>query len=201
MRSGKDRHVSLIRELTWERTDSLEGREEFQLVRSEPGDDIILSGTVAIHEDAASTLLTYTIECEADWRTRTLVITITRQPEIPGQPARISAEADGKGAWTINGYRRSDLHGCLDVDLGFTPATNTLPIRRLNLPVGESALVTAAWVRFPELTIQPLRQRYTRLAPDRYRYESLDSGFTAELITDELGLVIDYPGGWRRLAR
>ena len=36
------------------------------------------------------------------------------------------------------------LDGCPDVDFGWTPATNTVPIRRLGLEVGETASITAA---------------------------------------------------------
>jgi hypothetical protein len=43
-------------------------------------------------------------------------------------------------------------------------------------------------------------QAYTRLADQRYRYESLDgSGFSAELAVDADGLVLDYPGLFRRV--
>jgi hypothetical protein len=93
-----------------------------------------------------------------------------------------------------------DLKGCIDVDFSLTPSTNTLPIRRLHLAVGESRELTAAWVRFPELTVEPLAQRYTRLAERRYRYESIVSGFTAELEVDDLGLVVTYEGIWQRVA-
>jgi hypothetical protein len=127
-----------------------------------------------------------------------------------GQGRRLFLRAE-EGRWTIEegvlGARSSrevhelpDLAGCVDVDLGISPSTNTLPIRRLNLEVGESRELTAAWVRFPELTVEPLAQRYTRLAERRYRYESLVSGFTAELEVDDLGLVISYEGIWRRVA-
>ena len=46
-------------------------------------------------------------------------------------------------------------------------------------------------------------QRYTCLETHpqggRYRYESLSSGFTAELAIDAAGLVIDYQDLWKRL--
>jgi uncharacterized protein len=87
----------------------------------------------------------------------------------------------------------------VDVDLNVTPATNTLSLRRLNLEVGASAEVVAAWVRFPELTVEPLWQRYTRIAEDRYGYES-DGGFTSELRVDELGLVVSYKGLFVRVS-
>jgi hypothetical protein len=92
------------------------------------------------------------------------------------------------------------LHGLVDVDLGFSPVTNTLPIRRLEPAIGEVVAVTAAWVRFPELTIEPLPQRYVRLAERRYRYESAGGAFVAEIEVDDLGLVTTYEGGWRRIA-
>ena len=89
---------------------------------------------------------------------------------------------------------------CLDLDLAFTPATNILPLRRLGLAVGESREVTAAWLRFPDLSVEPLPQRYTRLDERRVRYESRGGAFTAELEVDELGLVVRYPPLWERVA-
>ena len=86
------------------------------------------------------------------------------------------------------------------MDLGIGASTNTLPMRRLSLPVGGATEVHAAWVRFPDLELERLPQRYTRLADRRYRYESLDSGFTAELDVDDLGLVVLYPGWCERVA-
>jgi uncharacterized protein len=90
--------------------------------------------------------------------------------------------------------------GCLDLDLAFTPATNILPLRRLGLAVGDSREMTAAWVRFPDLSVEPLAQRYTRLDERRVRYESRGGAFTAELEVDELDLVVRYPPLWERVA-
>jgi hypothetical protein len=87
----------------------------------------------------------------------------------------------------------------VDVDLSFTPATNTLPIRRLGLAVGEEAEIAVAWLVWPELRFERARQRYTRLAEDRYRYTQDD--FEAELTVDKEGLVLEYEGLWRAVAR
>jgi hypothetical protein len=38
-------------------------------------------------------------------------------------------------------------------------------------------------------------QRYARLAKDRYRFSQED--FSAELVVDDQGLVLDYEGLWR----
>jgi hypothetical protein len=83
------------------------------------------------------------------------------------------------------------------VDLGFTPSTNTLPIRRLTLAVGASAPVRAAWLRFPELTLESLEQVYLRTAERTYRYESAGGQFVAVLEVGAAGLVSRYGDYWR----
>ena len=87
-----------------------------------------------------------------------------------------------------------------DVDLGWSPSTNTLPVRRLQLAVGERRDLTAAWVRFPQLAVQPLPQSYTRTGERTWLYESRGAAFRAALEVDEQGLVVDYEGLWRRIA-
>ena len=52
---------------------------------------------------------------------------------------------------------------------------------------------------WPELRFERAVQRYARLADDRYRYTQ--DGFEAELTVDEDGLVLDYEGLWRAIAR
>src|SRR5262249_52268038 len=102
---------------------------------------------------------------------------------------------ESRGAWRSSGRELREVEGCVDVDLALTPATNTLPIRRLNLPVGGTESAVAAWVKLPYLAVQRLPQRYTRLTMNTYRYES-NTGFSAEIVVDDLGLVATYPGGW-----
>lgn len=42
------------------------------------------------------------------------------------------------------------LQGCHNVDVGFTPATNMLPLRRLNLASKESQPIKVAYIPLPE---------------------------------------------------
>jgi hypothetical protein len=93
-----------------------------------------------------------------------------------------------------------ELVGCIDIDLSFTPFTNTLPIRRLNIAAGEAREIEVAHIEPPAFRPRPVPQRYTCIEPmKRYLFESLDSDFSAELEVDEDGLVLDYPGLFRRL--
>lgn len=101
------------------------------------------------------------------------------------------------GSWTFNGDLVPAVTGCIDFDLGFTPATNILSIRRIALPVGAEAEVTVAWL--PSLaakTLQPLRQVYHRIAEDRYGYACPDLPFDSTLRVNGDGFVLDYPPLW-----
>ena len=111
----------------------------------------------------------------------------------------LSQVAVEDGLWFADGLSIETITGCTDIDLEWSPSTNTLPIRRLPLAVGErSGPIVAAWVRFPSIELQPLSQEYQRTAGNRYRYVSNQGAFVAELAVDEEGLVTEYEGLWRR---
>ena len=135
----------------------------------------------------------YNIKCDAQWTT----CGCTLEGAIGARTIQLDIERDVEGAWLIDGTDVSELRGCADIDLGFSPVTNLLPIRRLALPIGGRASVRAAWVRFPELSVEVLEQTYTHAAGDRYDYESAGGNFRRELTVDAFGCVIDYPGLWR----
>jgi hypothetical protein len=139
----------------------------------------------------------YSVEVDAGWSPNFVTATIT----TPIQVRTRHLERDANGHWRLDGHRADHLDGCTDVDLGWTPATNTVPIRRLDLAVGDTETITAAWIRFPELDIVVSPQRYTRLADDRWRYQSGQYDFA--LTTDVAsGLVLAYGDDlWRAVAR
>jgi hypothetical protein len=84
--------------------------------------------------------------------------------------------------------------------LSITPFTNTLPIRRLDVAEGQRADIRAVYFRLPELSVTIDRQRYTCLKRGhQYRYESLDSDFSRDIDIDPDGLVVTYPGLFRRV--
>lgn len=115
--------------------------------------------------------------------------------------ATLALVADGRGSWTdADGNRLPELDGCLDVDIWPTPFTNSFPILRAPLVVGERREYRMAWIDGLHLTMKSQRQAYTRVADRTYRFESLDgSDFTADLTVDADGLVLDYPGLFRRV--
>jgi hypothetical protein len=66
------------------------------------------------------------------------------------------------------------------------------------LAVGAAADIIVVYVTFPDLAVSADPQRYTRLAESTYRFESLDGGFVRDIEVDEHGLVVTYPGLFRR---
>ncbi|WP_347312215.1 putative glycolipid-binding domain-containing protein [Defluviimonas sp. SAOS-178_SWC] len=121
---------------------------------------------------------------------------ITRRARITSRVENRLIERDPAGRWVMNGREVPEVAGAVDIDLGFTPATNALPIRRLGLAVGGSADIVVAWLDPADRKLKPLRQIYTRLDADRYRYSSPDHGFETDLTVDRFGAVTHYPGYW-----
>lgn len=178
-----------VRTLIWQRLPT-GGAEYFGLWRDGAGWQ--LRGTVTVALDGHPYRVRYGVLCGGDWRTKSVHVAI----QSAGEERAIHLEVDDAGGWRDRTGTLSQVTGCLDVDLEVTPATNTLPIRRLQLPLGESASPVAAWVRFPDLTVEPLPQEYRRTSEHRYRYQN-----RYELEVDDLGLVTRYADIWECIAQ
>jgi hypothetical protein len=137
----------------------------------------------------------YQIRCDGAWTLQRACI------EIVGEHRRLELISDGRGKWIDGlGNPLPALDGTIDIDFSVSPLTNTLPIRRLQLAKGSSAEIRAAYIHLPDLTAVSDPQRYTCLEPlRRYLYESLDSDFVREIEVDADGLVVKYPGLFKRL--
>jgi len=176
--------------ILWRRLD-MPGHEVAELTRRAPGWQ--LSGVAVLAHEGRPCRMEYDIQCDATWRTRRATI----DGHVGGVPAHLDLARDDDGAWTANGAPAPTLLGCIDVDLGFSPSTNLLPIRRLELGIGDHSPVRAAWVRFPDLDLAVLEQVYTRLGTASYRYESAGGTFRRDLSVDGDGFVLEYPDFWR----
>jgi len=167
---------------------------EHLVLREDPREIVAESVVVTSAADSAFALR-YRIRCDKSWRVRSAEIGIV------GIDRKIEIAADGKGNWSdAAGKRLPKLAGAIDIDLSVTPFTNTLPIRRLKLRAGQSVEIVTVYILAPALTLTTDPQRYTCLEPrKRYRYRSLDSGFTRDIEIDDHALVVNYPGLFRRL--
>jgi hypothetical protein len=169
------------------------GLERFEFARA--NDEWLFRGTILTLAHDSPAEARYVIACNGLFRTKRARISLF---DVNGERSLEINVRDG--SWLENGRENLTVKGAIDIDLGWSPSTNTLPIRRLNLEVGQaSGEVIAAWVRFPELTLQPLPQEYTRLAGRQYRYSSRGGAFVANLLLDDNDLVLDYEGFWQRV--
>jgi hypothetical protein len=176
--------------IAWRRLD-LPGHEIATIIPDADGWRV--DGVALLVESGRPCRLEYEIRCDARWTTQRCGI----RGHVGGQPVSLEIERSSTAVWSIGGVEVPALESCEDIDLGFSPATNLLPIRRLALPVGAHAIARAAWIRFPELTAEVLVQSYSHVSADRYVYESAGGAFRRELQVDAFGCVIDYPGLWR----
>ena len=165
---------------------------EHLLLREGAADSMLL----AYDEDGRPFRLGYKLRWDADWCLRDAELTVADDAGT----RHLTLHSDGKGHWRGGDNEvLPKLDGCFDIDIWPTPFTNTFPIRRAGLAVGERRIFTMAYVLAPALTVQPASQAYTRLEAQLYLYEGIDSDFRAELPVDEDGVVLDYQGLFRRL--
>ncbi len=147
-------------------------------------------GTAVFLHDRKPCRLNYLVKCDNHWQTVSAKI----DGWIGTEAITVNISVDADGNWQLNKRKCADVAGCRDLDLNFSPLTNTLPIRRLNLAVGQKADVRAAWLRFPTFKLEPLAQVYRRVRALKYRYES--GRFATDLEVDRSGLVLHYPNLW-----
>jgi uncharacterized protein len=169
------------------------GLERFQLAHT--AEAWLLRGTILRVHAGHAMEVRYRITCNSCWQT------INARVDLHvGSESRTLILENLEGSWTANGDEVNQFDGCRDVDLGWTPSTNTLAIRRLDLARrnGREA-VDAAWIRFPDLTLERLDQVYEFLGDRTYRYMSRGGTFKAEIVVDESGVVDEYKGYWKRV--
>jgi hypothetical protein len=173
----------------------VEGREGFEVAFFAPADDgIRVDGHTAAVEDEEAFAVLYAIEVDAAWRTRWARIS----GRSAGGERTVVLQSDRNGRWRVDDEPAPHLDGCLDVDLESSALTNAFPVHRVSLAPGGAADAPAVYVRALDLAVDRLDQRYTRIdpgsGPERYDYWSPTFDFRCELVYDQAGLVIDYPG-------
>jgi uncharacterized protein len=167
----------------WRFVDAVVG---FEVVYTAPGR---LRGHTTAVEDGQPYAVRYDIRFDGQWRTHEAHVST----DTLAGAHEVRLASDGSGSWTVNDQARPDLDGLMDIDLEASACTNTFPVHRLHLPVGEMVRAPAAYVQALDLTVRRLDQTYRRLDADRFHYTS-DGGFEAVLRYDESRLIIDYPG-------
>jgi len=153
-----------------------------------------LQGTAVFSYDQLPSRLDYRIVCDSRWHTRRAAV----GGWVGDREIQIEVVVKSEQHWFLNEEESPAVAGCVDLDLNFSPSTNLLPIRRLELAVGQEAQVNAAWLRFPSFRLEPLLQVYRRVNATTYHYESNGGLFVTELKVNEVGFIASYPNFWER---
>jgi hypothetical protein len=158
--------------------------------------------------------LDYKLDASDGFVTKSLEVDATGE----GWSRSLRLGRDGDGAWRCEVGEEGDarlppaggeiegLRDALDCDLGFSPLTNLMPVRRHALHERPGAAdFLMAWVSVPELGLHASRQRYEHVRREgegaivKFLDLGLFAGFTAELELDADGLVRVYPSLARRV--
>lgn len=173
----------------WTRLDT-DGHDACRLARTSAG--WRLAGCATFLHEAKACALAYAVDCDDAWRTLS-----ARVDGFVGHDRLVFDVSRAGDTWLMNGMPQPDAAGQIDLDLGFTPATNLLALRRLDLAQGAHATAPAAYYLEFTTALGRLDQTYRRLDENRYAYESPAHGYRAELVVHPTGFVTDYPGLWR----
>jgi uncharacterized protein len=178
-----------VTSILWRRLDT-PGHDACNLDGNEVG--WTLDGMAVFVQDRVPAQLAYHVECDLKWR--------TRQGWVRGfvgvKAANFTVVRTTAGTWTLNGAFVPGLDDCVDLDLGFTPATNLLAVRRLDLAEGQAAATPGAWLDVFAGTLQILPQLYERRSQSTYWYEASSVPFEALLDVTPIGFIRRYPGLW-----
>lgn len=154
-------------------------------------DGWLLHGTAVFRHPAGPARIDYAVEIDAAWQ--------SRRGTIRGYLAQhrvdhlIERHDDD---WHLDG-RPQGLSTLLDLDFGFTPATNLQQLRRAALQPGQAIDMTVAWFDLEAAGLTALPQHYERLDAARYHYASPDTPYEAVLELAPNGFARLYPGLWR----
>ncbi|MBV9250521.1 MAG: putative glycolipid-binding domain-containing protein, partial [Acetobacteraceae bacterium] len=117
--------------MLWRRLDR-PGHDAARLSRHDEG--WLLRGAAVFLDQTGPACIEYEVSLDASWRTtggkvggffagKSIKHVITRRPD----------------GWLLDGVVATGTGGLLDLDYGFTPATNLLQLRRLDLRIGKAA--------------------------------------------------------------
>jgi len=151
-----------------------------------------LEGIAVFAHEHGPARLSYWVDCAPDWRTVRGGVT----GWVGDAHWDVSVLRSDAARWQLNGKPVDGLDGCLDLDFGFTPATNYLQLHRCALDVGETAAFPVAWLDVPDGTLTSLPQRYEKRTAVTYWYESPQGPYSALLVLADSGFVRTYPDLW-----
>ena len=155
----------------------------------------LLQGAAVFDHELGSAAVAYQVEVDARLETKRGIVS----GFLADTMVRHEILRDGRD-WRLNGVLVQGLEHLVDLDYGFTPATNALQLMRMALAPGEKADLPVAWFDLDSVSLIELPQRYERRGDASYWYEAPTVPYQALLEIAPNGFVQSYPGLWRLVA-
>ena len=159
------------------------------------GDGWLLQGAAAFDHDNGPATVAYQVETDARHETRRGILC-----GFLGEKMVRHEILRDDGGWRLNGVPVERLGHLVDLDYGFTPATNALQLMRIALQPGQKADVPVAWFDLDSAALIELPQSYERRGEASYWYEAPSVPYQALLEIAPNGFVRSYPDLWRLVA-
>ncbi|MGK4566276.1 putative glycolipid-binding domain-containing protein [Flavobacterium sp. 3HN19-14] len=178
--------------INWKGLDKISSNENCRVEKTDSG--YIASSNVTGILDDISYHCEYEIMTDNQWKTIGFQLTIR-----VGWKELVLEIQKSHGKWIGENGELSDFDDCHDIDISVTPFTNTLPINRLSLEIGQPQTIKVIYIDVLKQEVYPIEQIYTKISKHTYRYENTTNDFKAEITVDDNGFVIDYPNLFGRI--
>ncbi|MCI0466822.1 MAG: putative glycolipid-binding domain-containing protein [Beijerinckiaceae bacterium] len=171
----------------WRRLDA-PGRDAARVSKSATGYELL--GQAVLLDSRGPTALRYTLDLAPDWSTRQGHATgFSSERVIDNRIIRTPA------GWKVDG-KEFGMAEVVDLDLGFTPATNMLQLNRVRLSVGDTVNLDVAWLDAGEEVLVRLLQKYRRTSTFDCDYSSPALDYRATIVLARTGFAAVYPDLW-----
>ncbi|HTV67281.1 MAG TPA: putative glycolipid-binding domain-containing protein [Rhizobiaceae bacterium] len=170
------------------------GHDACRLIQMKEG--FALEGHSNFEHEGKPCSLGYRVHGDSAWQTRGARVS----GFLGNETVEIEISRTVNGDWLMNGTLQPGVQSQRDIDLGFTPATNLIALRRFALDIGAETDAPAAYILFPETKLSELKmtamhQHYRRI--DREHYDYIGTNYHEVLTVSDIGFVLEYPGLWK----
>jgi hypothetical protein len=172
----------------WRRLD-VPGRDAARVTETAGGHELF--GQATFLDPRGPTTLRYVLDLAPDWSTREGRIT-----GFIGERTIDTHIVRTQEGWTLDG-KNFGMPEIVDLDLGFSPATNMIQLRRVALAEGEEAEFDVAWLEAGDEELIRLPQKYRRVSQYDYDYHSPQGDYHATIVLAASGFASVYPGLWK----
>jgi len=180
--------MTIVASMLWRRLDA-PGHDACRLEQNDLGWS--LEGAAVFRHPSGPASIAYSVQCDREWR--------TLSGWVRGALGRRAIDyrvAYRDTSWLLNDAPVPGLEALVDLDLGFTPATNLQQLRRVSIGQDEALELPVAWLDVEAGALTELPQLYTRRSEAAFWYEAPSVGYQGLLELAPNGFIKSYPNLW-----